>query len=344
MIGVTPRTVSGWELGEYPPEPEHASRLAGVLKYPPAFFEAEDLELPSKDAVSFRSMTSMKAAQRDAVIAACAIATEVNDWLVERYNLPELDLPDLRYDSPEVAAAALRQHWKLGLQPITNMVHLLEKKGVRVFSLSQNCKEVDACSVWLAGAPYVFLNTFKSAERSRMDAAHELGHLVLHRHGAPNGQEAENQANTFARYFLMPEDAIRAEAPAVVTMAELIRIKRHWNVSVAALAYHYGKLGLVSEWHYRSLAIEIQTRGYRTNEPYGSEREQSRLWSKLFQSLRVDGVSKLDLADELKLPASEISELLFGLVLSSVSSESGERATPPKRGHLKLVANRQSDA
>jgi len=338
LLDVTARSVSGWESGEYPPESGHIAKLVDVLAFPESFFEAGDLVAPNKDAVSFRSMTSMKAAQRDATIAACAVANMLTDWVETKYTLPPVDVPDMREYAPEVAAEALRQHWRLGYRPIGHMVHLLEAKGVRVFSLSQNCVEVDACSIWLAGRPFALLNTYKSAERSRFDAAHELGHLLLHKHGAPNGQEAEKEANTFARHFLMPVAAVRADAPRVPTLGELLRKKKTWNVSVAALAYHYWKIGVLSEWHYKSLAIEMQGRGWRTNEPEGSERERSRLWEKLFAALRQEGKGKGWLAHELSLPTSEISELLFGLVTSSVEGIESAR-TPPRRGHLKLVSD-----
>jgi len=52
-----------------------------------------------------------------------------------------------------------------------------------VCSLAEQCREVDAFSLWRHGSPFVFLNTQKTPEHSRFDVAHELGHLVLHRHG-----------------------------------------------------------------------------------------------------------------------------------------------------------------
>ncbi|WP_376773772.1 ImmA/IrrE family metallo-endopeptidase [Rhizobium mongolense] len=71
-----------------------------------------------------------------------------------------------------------------------NMVHLL----VRVFSLVENTRTVDAFSVWRGIRPFVFLNTIKTSEHGRFDAAHELGHLVLPRHGGPSGRRAEDEA------------------------------------------------------------------------------------------------------------------------------------------------------
>ena len=82
--------------------------------------------------------------------------------------------------------------------------------------------EVDAFSMWRQETPFVFLNTQKSAERTRFDAAHELGHLVLHRHGSPQGQDAEREANAFASAFLMPRASVLANAPRMATLDHLI--------------------------------------------------------------------------------------------------------------------------
>src|SRR4030095_1201305 len=127
---------------------------------------------------SFRSLTSMTATHRDAALAAGSIGFEISDWVTARFELPPASLLDLHLYDPETAAQTLRQEWGLGERPISNMIHLLESKGVRVFSLAENTREVNAYSVWRRDHPYVFLNTFKSAECSRFDSAHELAHLV----------------------------------------------------------------------------------------------------------------------------------------------------------------------
>src|ERR1700742_2303507 len=148
------------------------------------------------------------------------------------------------------------------------MIKLLESKGVRVFSLAENTKTVDAFSSWRNEIPYIFLNTFKSAERSRMDAAHELGHLVLHKHGGPRqGRDAEAEANSFASSFLMPQADVRSRLPFVAKLDDLVVAKKRWGVSVAALAYRLHKLGVLSAWQYRTFCIQINQRGFATKEP-----------------------------------------------------------------------------
>lgn len=194
------------------------------------------------------------------------------------------------------------------------MIKLLEAKGVRVFSLAENTKNVDAFSRWRNGIPYVFLNTVKSTERSRLDAAHELAHLVLHKHGGPQqGREAEVEANTFASSFLMPEADVRARIPIANRLDDIIAAKTRWGVSAAALAYRLHKLQILSDWQYRTFCIQMNDRGYRSGEPNGLAREESVVWKKVFTALWIEKVSKGKLAEILSIPPNELENLVFGL-------------------------------
>jgi len=214
LIRVEPRSVSAYENGEFAPDPERRALLARVLRFPESFFEGDDLEELSPDAASFRAMSKMTASKRDIALGAGAIALLLNDWIEERFELPEASLPDLSKEGgPEAAAATVRQVWSLGELPIKNMVHLLESRGVRVLSLAIDAREVDAFSMWHDSKPFIFVNTMKSAEHSRFDAAHELGHLVLHRHGEPQGQEAERDKRLKAFAQHQVNQALVRQAP-----------------------------------------------------------------------------------------------------------------------------------
>jgi Zn-dependent peptidase ImmA (M78 family) len=76
-------------------------------------------------------------------------------------------------------------------------------------------------SIWRSETPYVFLNTMKPSEHSWHDAAHELGHLVMHKHGGPRGRAAEEQANHFAAALLMPAAAGHARAKLECAVDEI---------------------------------------------------------------------------------------------------------------------------
>jgi len=192
------------------------------------------------------------------------------------------------------------------------MIRLLEAKGVRVFSLNEDTKNVDAFSCWRDDQPYIFLNTFKSTERSRFDAAHELGHLVMHRHGAPQeSRQAEMEADQFASHFLMPYDDLASRIRYVTSLEELIQAKRRWGVSVAALNYRLHKMGVISDWQNRTFNIELSTRGYRKSEPDGLPAEVSVVWPQVLADLWGERLTRDHVAEKLDLPADELSGLLF---------------------------------
>jgi Zn-dependent peptidase ImmA (M78 family)/DNA-binding XRE family transcriptional regulator len=334
--GLSVRSITAFEGGEDAPSETTLVRLAGVLKFPVEFFHLPELEELAEESASFRALKRMTAGQRDSVLSAGRIAVELSRWISNRFALPSHDIADMRNTEPEAAAQALRTRWGLGEQPVPNMIHLLESKGVRVFSLCEECAEVDAFSLWWKGTPFIFLNTFKSGEHSRFDAAHELGHLVLHRHGPPQGPELEREADAFASAFLMPRARLLAQTPPVVNVETLIQLKRGWGVSVAALAYRLHAIKRLSDWNYRQLVIEISKRGYRTKEPNGIQRESSQILDKVFDALGKQGIRRTDVAKEVGITVSELGSLIFGLV-AAPSSVGGERrpldsssAPPPK--------------
>lgn len=329
LIGSSPVTISRLENGNNEPEDQTLDALAKALRFPREFFTAGDCDELKTEAASFRSLTAMTARERDAALSAGALAYLLADWVGQRFNLPEPALPDLSFEAnPEAAAHTVREQWGLGQQPVSDMVKLLESKGVRVFSLSENTKNVDAFSCWRDATPYVFLNTFKSTEHSRFDAAHELGHLVLHRHGGPqqddgdperqdggiqNPRQAEADANRFASCFLMPTDDISSRVRGVTGLDDLVRAKKRWGVSVAALAYRLNKMGRLTEWQYRNFCIEMNRRGYRTDEPDTLPPERSVVWQKVLGALWHERITKAEIAKELCLPVSELENLVFGL-------------------------------
>ena len=317
--GVSYVTISRLENGENVPDEETVAKLAKALSYPIKFFFQDDPESIDVNAVSFRSLSKMSAKERDAAIAAGIIGLEVAAWIEERFNLPKPDLLDLSYETnPEAASRSLRQYWGIGEKPIGNMIRLLEAKGVRVFSLSEKTASVDAYSFWKDDKPYMFLNNFKTPEHSVMDAAHELGHLVLHKHGGTQpstelSRPAEREANQFASAFLMPLNDLKARVPRRVTVANLLKAKERWRVSAMALAYRLHAIGHLTDWQYKSVCIELGRRGFRAGELDGIERETSAVWQKVLTQLWVERTTKEEIAVSANIPLDELESLIWGL-------------------------------
>ncbi|AKR42711.1 ImmA/IrrE family metallo-endopeptidase [Methylophilus sp. TWE2] len=343
-LGVDVRSVQGYEAGEYIPEIEKLEQIAEKLRFPISFFFGEDLPTIAEHTASFRSMSKMSKSLMQSALSSGSVAFLLNEWIGDRFTLPDVNVPNLHDLSPEDAAITLRRIWGLGEAPIPNLIHLLESKGIKVFSLALEAREVDAFSVWHKNQPFIFLNTFKSAEHSRFDAAHELGHLVrdsysmMHAEAAHN-PEMEKAANAFASAFLMPRNSVIGHRPISTDLSTLIKLKSFWGVSLAALVYRMNQLGLFTEWTHRTLCIQIATNGYRTEEPNPMQRETSKMLAKVFEMMKAENTSKIDIARDLSILPEDLDSLTFGLVLTGLSStsDSSKLATNKPAGKLKLV-------
>lgn len=320
LCGLTAVTISRLEKGLNEPEPETLERLALALDYPVDFFDGDDIEEIPTEAISFRSLKKMSAKERDAAIAAGGLGLLVSDWVDKEFALPTVDFPVLDHGDAEQASVDLRQAWQLGERPVTNMIKLMESKGVRVFSLSEATKNVDAYSFWRDEIPFIFLNNYKTPEHSIFDCGHELGHLFIHRHQGPKHERgAEYEANKFASAFLMPRNDVLAHMPRFVTVDDIIAKKQRWRVSAMALAYRLRDINVLSDWQYRSVCIELSHRGYRGDEPIGVERETSVLWKRVLHDLWSERLTKGDIADAVGIPFDELESLLFGIIHSQPS-------------------------
>lgn len=342
-VGLATNTILRYESGELKPSDEMIERMAVKLSFPVNFFSGSDLDRPRTDNASFRGLASKSARIMRAALASGSMAYLLDDWVCNDYSRVALDLPDLGGGiAPDAAAQILRQQWRLGDKPIENMVHLLEAKGIRVFSLAENTKDVDAFSVWRDDAPYVFLNRFKSAERSRFDAAHELAHLCLDKHGGSaailKNSPIEANANAFAGAFLMPESDMRAVITSTIySVDDLVKYKRRWRVSAAALAFRAREIGIINDSRCNSLYVEMSRRGWLKYEPEGIAREQSYFWQRIMDDIRDRGITKSRIVEDTGIPMPEIEALLFGLA-NMLSIEGEGLRTSVRRGNLRLVS------
>ncbi|GAA4748342.1 ImmA/IrrE family metallo-endopeptidase [Nocardioides endophyticus] len=321
---VSPRALAYYESGERVPDDGATRRLAAALDVPLTFFFAPQLDELEPDAASFRALSKMSARMRDAALASGSIGIGLNAWLEERMRLPEVAVPTYERGSvdPGSAAQRLRFEWNLGYARVANTVHLLEARGVRVFSLPPRLSDVDAFSFWWRGRPFVFLNTTKSYERGRFDAIYELAHLVLHAdYDLPRGRDRELEANRFAAAFLMPEDEMLAARLRNANVNRILEAKERWGVSAMALTHRLHGLGITSDWMYATTCRRLSELGYRRGEPDGVvARESSQLLSKAVRLLRERGLQPQRIARDLHVHPEALNELLFGLTMTTVSS------------------------
>jgi Zn-dependent peptidase ImmA (M78 family)/DNA-binding XRE family transcriptional regulator len=319
-IGVTPAALTQYESGSAKPSAATLVKLSFALGQSVEFF-AEDgrrQKLSDHGRAFFRSLRSTRQLERDKAEARAFLASEVVDGLRLRVKFPALNIPENLHigegatrEAIEKRAEQLRAFWKMAPGPVPNMIRLLEANGVIVTRCSIDCSDVDAFSRWFRPGPMVVLNSDKEAlDRLRFNAAHELGHLVLHAEVEPGNRILEEQAHMFAAAFLMPRTLIRQYLPTRLDLAAFGHLKQVWGVSVSALIRRARDLGCMSEATYRRAMITLSQLGERTNEksfPLPGH-ENAVLLGKAVDVLAAQGYSTKDLARDTRLQESFILE------------------------------------
>lgn len=230
--------------------------------------------------------------------------------------IPEvvLDVSD-PVERAEQAAQHVRQQWHIPDGPLEHVVRLIERHGIVVCRVPLLTKDVDAFS-WAAGPrPLVLLGADKGVyERSRLDAAHELGHMLMHANDPEPAQPAlERQAQRFAGALILPAAQLRAEWPGSrLNWGELLRLKARWGISLAAILYRARELDLLSHTTYTNAMKYLSRKGWRVREP-GTRHspEEPSLLNEALGLLAKNGVTLDALVEAAHLPPS--ADLLLRL-------------------------------
>lgn len=340
QLGVTPRTVSRYEKDGAPLD--IAPSLAAVLDFPALYFSKPLAVDEVEGRVEFRAARSSTKREQAAAKASRVHGGEIDDWVIENLGVPGLELPDLEGASPVEAANEIRYSWALKPGPLPNLIQLFESKGVHVYGIPSLGKRVDAFSTWYRDRPLVYLGFQKTPERSRFDAAHELGHLLMHRNASTfTDVEKEKQADEFASEFLIPRSAILGTLPYNPSVNGLLKFRSVFKVSAMEVAKSTYSAGLLSDWNYRQTVMSLSKRGFRSSEPGGMvQQERSRIFGHLFDRSRTTRMTVNRLAELLHLPADDVHGLTLRTEIRAVGGNAAQSsASQPsgEPGHLRLV-------
>lgn len=295
---LTAAAISKMETGLSQPTAEHLAAIASATGFSVSFFQRPTRPLQP---ALYRKSSGMGVKRMDMIEAlvevhaeafACALAAAGVDLPV---RIPRLDRGDI-----ETAAVEARRAMGVPLdQPCDHLLAVMEQAGCAVVQLPWVDPNFDGFSTWSASRPVVVLDrgTEGIGDRFRLTAAHELGHLVLHRDGGVAHEDAEAEANRFAGAFLLPRDAISRDFDrANITPIGLAPLKAKWRVSIAALVMRAAQLGHLSERGKKQAFMEINARRWRTREPVDIPLERPQVFRSVLNVLRSRGPN-LDLAE-----------------------------------------------
>ena len=286
-IGITRSSISAFENGIKFPSIQTVEKLSKELKIPMAYLQNERPPRSNRiSPLSYRKKSRTSQAVQDQM-------SRLEEWLEDIYSVyntyidfPEVNFLPAKPENFEILSDAdieriageLRAQWCMGLGPIANLTDFIEANGIiigRAFLES----DIDAVSVWRSKRPHILINkTITSCVRIRMNLAHELGHLILHR--LVNEEDykddtkhilMENQATSFAGAFLFPMKSFYTEFHST-RMDALLMLKKRWKVSMGAIVMRARNLELITENNVGSFYKLLSTKGCsRKSEPLDDE-------------------------------------------------------------------------
>ncbi|GAA3707438.1 XRE family transcriptional regulator [Microlunatus aurantiacus] len=319
-VGVSPTAVSQYESGLTHPRPRLLLDLARVLGHDVRFFAGgRPLARVDTGDAHFRSLRSLRAADRDRALATAEQVWELVCALERHVHLPEVNLPsDVSDATPRAAAQAVRKHWRLPRGPVKHLVATMELNGVVVVLSHEDSgiDRVDAFSTVIADRPIVISTPRRSNDvyRHRFTCAHELGHLVLHQGQPAENIAAERQADEFAAEFLTPEGAMRSLLPSRMDLAALSRLAQTWGVSPDSLIRRMSELRMVSDVTIRRAYVRLNAvRELAGTSPiHRYEGEVPTMLRRAIALTQRVGVGPRELAAELRWQPDRIHDLIGG--------------------------------
>ncbi|MGQ9658142.1 MAG: helix-turn-helix domain-containing protein [Fimbriimonadales bacterium] len=179
--------------------------------------------------------------------------------------LPAPHYAGLGYEMAERIAEMERARLGLGDAPITDIVHALERAGLRVGGISLGNSSFDGALLFHPDwGAFVLVNRDKPPMRVRFTLAHEYGHYLMHSDRSvyidtdtkQESNSLEAEANAFAGAFLLPKTGLRRALELFggewskgrrLPLHLCIGLRRLFKVSYEALLWRFFFLGWINE-------------------------------------------------------------------------------------------------
>lgn len=218
------------------------------------------------------------------------------------------------YDELEVVANRVRREWKLGLNPLPDLIDTLESKGILVITTDVDVAgKFDGLQATVAGQPLIVVSSQWSGDRQRFTLAHELGHLLLAGRLA-DGLDEEKACNHFASAFILPEESARqqfGEKRHSVEVRELYLLKHEFGLSMQACLYRLRALNIIDDNLLKKMVVRFSASGWRKKEPGEPvPKESTILFQQLVYRALAEGiVGESKAAELLKLPLMQFHQM-----------------------------------
>jgi transcriptional regulator with XRE-family HTH domain len=273
---VSKQALSKYERGKMRPKMTTLSRIAAALGIKSVQLWGEPV--CHVEFVAYRKLARLGKKKQEQIEGFVAEALEQRVWLQERMGernsleLQILDTPIRKLEDAEHAALALRRKWNLGIDPIANLVGVLEDHFIHIIEVDASetfdgisATAQDSDENVLAAAIATRRGT--SGDRHRLNVAHELGHLVLE---VSEDVDEEKAAFRFGAAFLAPAEQLCREVGekrSLIEMEELLYLKQRYGMSIQAILFRLKDLEIITPSYYKQWWMDINRLGWKKQEP-----------------------------------------------------------------------------
>ena len=294
---ITKQAVSKYEKGKMFPASDILIAISKALGIKTGYFyrqsriELDGLEFRKKSRLSKKDENRVKYQTIDFLERLMEIESVMGRQTV--FENPLKDAVIESQDNIEDAAMRLRRAWDLGIGPVSNLMELLEDKGIRIFEADLP-EDFEGLSAWAAGVPVITVNQNRNLVRKRLTIVHELAHLILGFGDCGSG-DLEKRCHNFAGAFLIPKEKMIAEIGlhrSKITFLELKKLKGIYGISILALVVRARKLGIINDNYYKKFFITAGKNGWRSGDKKEPGTYVGREYANRFQQLILWAVAE----------------------------------------------------
>jgi Zn-dependent peptidase ImmA (M78 family) len=295
-FSISHATIANYESGRSAPPTDILAALAAVYDRPLNWFLERGRTLSG---IRYRNLKS-----RVRITDLHRFEADTQRWidayvtLESRLKKPlKPSITDLRVPAelrPNELARLVRRALKLkDDEPVPSVVDVLEKFGLRVMENATELR-IDGLAARYEGDYVIILNPGVSNDRSRLNAAHELAHVLLGDcdKDQTESKETEQRAFEFGSLLLLPNAQLK-RAFEGQSMVRLVRFKERFGISLAAMVYRAEKLGFITKGAAKTLWIEFARRGWKTNEPGNVRPDRATRFEQLIDEVLSSGYMSL---------------------------------------------------
>lgn len=304
---VSKQSLSKYEKGVMMPENNVIVAIAKALNVNLEYFfrplsSINKVEFRKKSTLGVKKQEQVKECVRDIMERYITIEQLLGINISFQNPIEDIVVEDC--DGVENVVRELRKGWWTGLRNLSNVVELLEDKGIKVLMVDFD-KSFEGLSAWVNDNefPVVVINRNMSVERIRFTAMHELGHLLLNIPSELPDKEKEKICHRFANAMLLPKEALFEEVGNKrrgIALPELIAIKEQYGISIAAVLMRMRDLGIINNSYYKNFYISHISKN-RQEEKLGGYKgvEESNRFMMLLNRAVAEEVVSMSRAAEL---------------------------------------------